>query len=60
LKKITKALSSNSKIRKNLIYRYTIEDPKSLLSLRIRRYSIFNESMEFTPPPTTPKLFIFS
>jgi hypothetical protein len=60
LKKVTKTLNSNSKFKKNLIYRYKIEDSKSLLPLKIRRYSIFNESLTFTPPTTTPKLYIFS
>lgn len=60
LKKVVKTIASASKFRKNAQWKYRIEDPNSLLSLKIRRFSIFNESTVFSPPTTTPRLYLFS
>ena len=41
-----------------MIYRYGIEQPSTLVPLQIRKYSIFNESPNFTPPSITPRLWL--
>lgn len=45
------------KLRKQWIYRLGIENPLGLSSVSIRRYSIFNDNMNFIAPKTTPKLY---
>lgn len=59
LKKVVQAVASPSRLRKQAIWKYRIEEPDALRSLKLRRFSIFNESPLFSPPTTTPKLFLF-
>lgn len=59
LKKIIEALNSGGRIRKNLIYRFAIEDPQGLSRIILRRYNIFNDNPNFKAPTITPKLFYF-
>lgn len=59
LRRVLQTVASPSKSRKSAVWKYRIEQPSSLLGLKVRRLSIFSESARFSPPATTPKLFLF-
>ena len=59
LKKVQKGIASSPRAARNLSRRFVIEDPMGLTRLRLRRYSIYNDSNDFDPSQVTPQAFYF-